>query len=212
MKKLLFFFLLTSPIIGCAQHLGFSLGTNVQNLSYTNSDGVKSEQLVGLPAAVISFSYLHTFNAKSKSKTIFNNSIALQLGYKGGQLKDKGSHLLTTWSMNFLSGSLNFVSQYGTKRKTNPFYGVGIVNDLLISGTQNRGFEQYDLTNDLKALNLSAKIFTGLSYRISDEASCSLELNYLHGLRNIERNQKQSALLHAWQLSATLFLQLKNKK
>jgi hypothetical protein len=210
--KWLIIFLAVVPTIGFTQQVGFSLGTNMQNLAYTNSAGVKSEQLVGLPAASISFSYMQRLQKKSRSKALQNNYLVLQAGYKTGQLKDKGSHLLTTWSMNFISGSLNFVSQHNTKRKTNPFYGAGVVNDLLISGTQNRGFEQYDLTNDLKSFNLSAKIFTGLSYRISDEANCSLELNYLRGLRNIEKSQGQSALLHAWQLSATLFLHLKNKK
>jgi hypothetical protein len=196
--------------VAVAQQIGFGLGTTIQNLSYTNSDGVKADQLTGLPAAAISFSYLQTL--KTKSKAAFSNSIMVQLGYKGGYLKDEGSHLLTTWSMNFLSASAGFVSHHNSKRKTNPFFGAGIVTDALISGTQNRGFEQYDLTDDLKILNLSAKIFTGLSYKISNEANCSLELNYLRGFRNMEKSAEQSAMLHAWQLSATLFFQLKKTK
>ncbi|NBP67939.1 MAG: hypothetical protein EBU52_04275, partial [Cytophagia bacterium] len=148
--------------VAMAQQIGFGLGTTIQNLSYTNSDGVKADQLTGLPAAAISFSYLYAL----KTKSAFANSMLAQLGYKGGHLKDEGSHLLTTWSMNFLSASAGFVSHHNSKRKTNPFFGAAIVTDVLISGTQNRGFEQYDLTDDLKILNLSAKIFTGLSYKI----------------------------------------------
>lgn len=212
MKKFLCILLIVTPVVAYSQQLGFNLGTNLQNLAYENSSGVKSAQLIGLPAATISFSYLHNLPGKGKSKGSWNNYLIAEVGYKGGQLKDKGSHLLTTWSMNFLSGSLNFVSQLNTKRKANPFFGAGIVSDLLISGTQNRGFEQYDLTNDLKSVNMSAKIFTGLLYHISDEASCAIQVNYLRGLLNIEKSQGQPALLHAWQLSATLFLELKSKK
>lgn len=201
---------LVVPSVVVAQQIGFGLGTTIQNLSYTNSDGVKADQLTGLPAAAISFSYLHTL--KTKSKAAFSNSIMAQLGYKGGHLKDEGSHLLTTWSMNFLSASANFISQHNSKKRANPFFGVGIVNDVLISGTQNRGFEQYDLTDDLKVLNVGAKIFTGLSYKISNEANCSLELNYMRGFRNMEKSADQSALLHAWQLTATLYFQLKKQK
>lgn len=208
MKQVVITMLLIIPSIAFAQQVGFSLGTTIQNLSYINSDGVKSDQLKGLPAASISFSYLQALQAKGS----FANSVMAQVGYKGGHLKDKGSHLLTTWSMNFLSASAHFISQKKSKRKANPFFGAGIVSDFLMSGTQNRGFEQYDLTNDLKTLNLSAKILTGLSYTISKESSCSLDLSYMRGFRNMEKSAEQSALLHAWQLSATLFFQLKKAK
>ncbi len=90
------------------------------------------------------------------------------------------------------------------------FFGGGFVTDYLLSGTQNRGFNQYDLEEHLEPFNLSVTAEIGLSYDVSEEVYATIGLAYLRGLTNVEQDPGQKALIHGWRLSIALFFELTN--
>lgn len=198
----------------CAQSkVSFSIGSNYSQVRFRNSAGDLNENLRGLPAAKISLAYEHALE-KANARKEFDPSdhIGVSLGYKSGQFKDKASHVLTTWTTNYISVGVDYFHRTGSKKPIHFMYGGGLVNDFLTSGVQSRGFEQYDLSQDIRAKNFSAALHTGLFYRISDFSQCALKLSYLKGLTNIEKDENQTARLNAWQLSAVVFFDLTKRK
>jgi hypothetical protein len=204
---------LTTTHANAQSKVSFSIGGNYNQVRFRNSAGVLNENLRGLPAVNVALAYEHALE-KIGSRSEFNpsNHVGVSLGYKSGQFKDKGSHVLTTWSTNYLSSSLGYFHRTGSKKPIHFMYGGGIVYDFLISGVQSRGFEQYDLSQDIKKANLSVAAHSGLFYRISDFSQCALKISYLKGLTNIEKDENQSARFNAWQLSAVVFFDLTKRK
>jgi hypothetical protein len=193
--------------------VSFAIGGNYNQVRFRNSNGNLNEDLRGLPAVNVSLGYEHALEKVNTSNDSDpTNHIGLTLGYKSGQFKDKASHVLTTWTINYLSTSVDYFHRSGSKKPMHFMYGTGLVNDFLVSGVQSRGFEQYDLSQDLQKSNLSFALHSGLFYRISDFSQCALKVSYLKGLTNIEKDTSQSARLNAWQLSAIIFFDLSKRK
>jgi hypothetical protein len=193
--------------------VGFSIGGNFNRIRFKNSEGVVNGNLKGLPGAAVAICYQsEILRSKTERRYKPTNFLSVELGYKSGQFTDKGSQVLTTWSLNYLSTGLAFKHYRSSKKNVNPFYAGGFISDFLISGVQSRGFEQYDLTEDIKKINLSITAEAGLLYTISDKAHCSLSLAYLRGLSNLEKDSDQKAMIHAWKLSATVFFNLKKEQ
>jgi len=210
MKYLLLFFLVFYSLSAQAQNrVGFSFGGNFSQIRFINSDDVVNKDLKGLPGTTATFFYQHDISNKKKQKHAASNLAGFELGYKSNRLQNNASNLLTVWNMHYLTGSLTFRHNSNSKHKASPFYGGGLVVDYLMSGTQNRGFNQFDITEDLKPLNVSLTLETGLMYHISDEANASLRLAYLRGLANLEKDPGQQAYIHAWRLSIAVFFNLK---
>lgn len=215
MKKyyLLVLLNLLFAIVSAQSKVSFSIGGNYNQVRFRNSSGELNKDLRGLPAVKVSLGYEHALEKKNTQKGFGpSNHVGLSLGYKAGQFKDKSSHVLTTWALNYLSGSLEYFHRTSSKRPTHFMYGGGVVSDFLISGVQSRGFEQYDLGQDIRKNNISIAIHSGLFYKISDFSQCALKLSYLKGLTNVEKDQNQSAILNAWQLSAVVFFDLSKRK
>ena len=194
------------------RRVGFSIGGNYSDIRFKNSAGDVNENLKGLPGASITAYYQFEI-LKRKTEKRFNpsNFLSPEIGYKSSQFSDKGSNVLTTWSLNYLSTGLAIKHYRNSKKTVNPFYGGGFITDFLISGVQSRGFEQYDLTENIKKINVSITAEAGLLYTISDNAHCSLSLAYLRGIYNLEKDPGQTAMIHAWKLSATVFFNLKTR-
>jgi|GEM_PF-3031826 len=209
--KYLFLFLLPvfSLPIYAQSWVGFSFGGNFSQVRFTNSDGVVNKNLKGLPGTTATVFYQRSIS-KEKKMYSATNLIGFELGYKSSRVQDKASSLLTIWNMHYLTNSLTFRHNSNSKRKANPFYGGGVVLDYLMSGTQNRGFNQFNITEDIKPLNVSVTVETGLNYHISDDANTTLRLAYLRGLANLEKDPSQQAYIHALRLSITLFFNLKD--
>lgn len=191
--------------------VGFSIGGNYNTIRFKNSAGEVNDNLKGLPGAAITMYYqVEVLKSKIEKRFKPSNLLSVELGYKSGHFSDKGSQVLTTWSLNYLSTGLAFKHYRSSKKSVNPFYGGGFISDFLVSGVQSRGFEQYDLTDDIKKINLSITAEAGLLYTISDKSHCSLSLAYLRGLSNLEKDPGQKAMIHAWKLSAAVFFNLNN--
>jgi len=212
MKYLFLFFFTLSLLPANGQSwVGFSFGGNFSQIRFKNSDGAVNIDLQGLPGTTATIFYQRDIAKNKKVRYSATNLIGFELGYKSNRIQDNASGLLTIWNMHYLTGSLTFRHNSNSKRKANPFYGGGLVLDYLMSGTQNRGFNQFDITEDLKPLNLSLTLETGLKYHISDEVNASIRLAYLRGIANLEKDPGQQAYIHAWRLSIAIFFKLENK-
>jgi hypothetical protein len=189
--------------------IGIGISANYLQVSYINSQGVKSDKLSGLPGAGAFFLFDKVVANKSSR---LEKHIVGNVGYRTSAFKDNDANLLTKWSVNFLETSVALKLVQQSKRTVAPMFMGGLSHHYLIAGTQSRGFEQYDLTNNLRRQSFNVLGAFGLSYRISQENSCALILSYTRGLSNMERDQNQNAKFHVWQLSTSVMLGITKKK
>lgn len=189
--------------------IGFSAGGNYTQVVYKNSSGERYNSLKGLPGFGVG-AILESGVGSKQSR--FLSALQLKLGYKSSQFKDGQSNLLNTWSINSVSASTGFVLSRNARKTLNEFYGIEVIHDFMVSGIQNRGFIQYDLSDALKKYNMSVALTSGLNYTISDFSHCSLWISYSRGLSNLERDVNQTARFHAWMLSAAVYFSLHKSK
>ncbi len=186
--------------------IGLSIGANHSQLRYRDSDGNLDKNLKGLPVGTASILFQRELRDNTKSSGYHNSSLfSTELGYKTNKIKDKSSTLLTTWSLQYLSGNILFIKRENSRNTVNPYYGGGVAFDWMVNGKQNLGFEEYNLSEDLNAFNLSLVGEFGLTYFISLDAMGSLGLSYSRGLSNLEKGPNEQALLHAIKLTLTVF-------
>lgn len=191
--------------------VGLGIGASTSRLEFTGTDGIRNRDLAGLPGVSTSFFYQQKVSKKNQKKFSSKTVLSTELGFKSARIKDRESSLLTTWSMQYLTGNLTLRRRVGSKHKVNSFYGVGLFTDYLLSGTQNKGFEQFDLTNDLRRRVAGVIAEFGLSYYHSDDSYSTLKLSYLHGISNLEKDPGQKAFLYVLKISASVFFEFNSK-
>jgi len=191
--------------------IGFGAGGNIGHVKFREGGQRTEHELGSLPGSVIAISY-HVALASGKTKKGKSaQHVVLDASYKSVSVKDNSSHLLTTWSFGFLSFAPNYQYTLVSKKRVTPFFSGGFAIDYLVNGMQSRGFEQYDLTDEIRRVNVSATLAAGLKYQVSENAHTSLRLGHLRGLRNLENDADQTAYLHGWQLSAAIVFELHKK-
>jgi len=208
MKKLLIAGLLLTGFFTYGQKtwVGFSIGANHSQLRYKNTKGVLDENLKGIPGGTASiFLQTQVFDKKKSARYPAATLLSTEIGYKSTKIKDKASTILTTWSLHYLTANLTLRRKANSKKKVNPFYGGGLVADWFASGTQNLGFEQYDLKEELQPLNFSITAEAGLTYFVGDDSFGTLGLSYLRGISNLETSPDEQALLHSIKISMAIF-------
>lgn len=191
--------------------IGFGAGGNIGNVKFREGGKSTEHELRSLPGSVIAISYHLALAGGKTKKGKSAQHIVLDASYKSVSVKDNSSHLLTTWSFGFLSFAPNYQYTLVSKKRVTPFFSGGLAIDYLVNGMQSRGFEQYDLTNEIRRVNVSANVAAGLKYQVSENAHTSLHLGHLRGLRNLETDVNQTAYLHGWQLSAAIVFELHKK-
>jgi len=188
--------------------VGIGLGGHLNDVSFFNSSGVKDERIQGILSTYFSFYLAHDLGQR-RGPDISRNTLFFQAGYKKGVSRNKESSVLEKWTIDNLSTSLTFRRMIQSRRLVNPYLGAGLGVDLITGAAQQEGFEQYDLTDDLKRVNVSAIAEAGLTYFISHDIYGTLGASYLHGLTNLEKNPAQTAHVHGWKVGIDIFFQLK---
>lgn len=192
--------------------VGVGIGANQSQLQYTNSLGIKDENLRGLPGVNASFFFLQRVSKKKAKRFPPKTILSTEFGYKSIKIKDTKSSLLSTWSLQYLTGNIILRKHINSKHAVNAFYGGGLALDYLLSGSQTEGFEQFDLTEDLKRSNTSLTAEFGITYFQSHDSFSELKFSYLRGLSNLEKSNDQKALLSAFKISGSVFFELTNKR
>ncbi|MEM7297377.1 MAG: hypothetical protein AAF391_03825 [Bacteroidota bacterium] len=212
MKKLFVILLFFPGLLAGQQRLGFGIGTTQSFLRFSSDTGSATNDLVGTPGVTASVFYqinLSSYKGARGSKP--GNYVSLEAGIKSSKLKDKQSTIATTWDIRYISGTLTYRRQKNSKGKVGPFYGAGLVYDVLLSGTQNRGVEQFNLKNELNSVNLGATVEAGLRYYVSSESVTTVRISYVRGFSNLEKDSGQSAYLDTIRLSIAMFFDLESK-
>ncbi|MGL1886613.1 MAG: PorT family protein [Reichenbachiella sp.] len=188
--------------------VGLGLGGNTTNARYKNGEGKLNANLNGMPGAY--FSGVVQFNLGHEGSYFKNkrmNAFVLGVGYKKGQIKDKESAILKTWQLDYIASELLFRHYIKSKKKVNPYFGGGLFADYVISGIQQEGMVQYDLTQDIKSINFGLEAEIGIDYWISHEAFGTLGFAYCHGLSNLEMSD-ESLKIHTFKIGIAIFFSL----
>ncbi len=203
------FILLTIATFSFGQKwVGIGLGGHLTDVDFTNSQGVKDSRIKGVPSTYASFYLLFDLGTVKRMDQP-KSALALEVGYKRSNSKNTESPTLETWTMDNLSTSLAFRRFFQSKRTVDPYLGAGVNLDVLLGATQQEGFSQYDLTQDLRTLNLSAIAEAGISYFISREVYGILGTTYLRGLSNLEKADGQTVRINGFKVGVSVFFQLK---
>lgn len=198
--------LLSAHLAHSQQWVGLGLGGHLTDVDFTNNAGEKDDRIKGIPSMYTSFFYQRDLGA-NKKESESRNSILLEAGYKKGTSKNSESTTLETWTMDFISVGMQFRHYVGTKSPVSPFFGIGGTLDYLFAGVQQEGLEQYDLTGDLKSINLGVVGESGLSYYIDQNVISTLSLSYTRGITNMEEGN-QTARISGFRLGLGIFFQL----
>lgn len=188
---------------------GLGAGGNQAFNYFENSEGVKNETIQGVPGAYVSF-YFQAQLPKTRKDPRIQLPTALmhfELSYKKSVMEDKSQALINRWSLDYLSFSAGYRYVFTSKKVISPFLGAGVTADWLLNGVQQRGFEQYNLKNDLNDLNLGIYPEVGVSYTISYQVLGTLGMSYMHGISNLESNG-QTSRLSGLRLGVSAFFKL----
>lgn len=204
--KLLFtlFLVLLTYKIQAQTALGFGAGGNFSQVSFKNSSGTKDKSLRGLPGITATVLYHQNLTSPVVRKKI-RHVLGMEAGYKSAKFEDKENSLLTTWQMQYITTDLSYYFFPDYTTKVGWYLGGGPTFDMLISGTQTQGFNQFNITKDLAKFNISIGIESGINYRISKEAYTSIRVAYLRGLNNLEKDPNQHSYIHSFRITALVF-------
>lgn len=191
--------------------VGLGIGASTSKLMFTDTNGLRNRDLVSLPGASASFFYHHRISKENWRRFSSTTVLSAETGFKSARIKDRESSLLTTWALQYLTGNLTIRRNVGSKHKVNMIYGAGLFADYLMSGSQSKGFEQFDLTNDLNRRAAGLITEFGVSYYQSDDSYSTLVLSYLHGMSNLEKDEGQVATLHLLNISVSVFFEFREK-
>jgi len=177
--------------------VGIDVGVNQSNVYYENSNGEQDKMIKGVPASYASLYYMHELGNTKKSKKLYDMPdylLTVEIGYKRAQSRDSDSNLLNKWTMDYFSSSIGVRHIVSTKKKIAPFIGAAFSMDWLLSGVQQIGFEQYDLTTELSQLNLGIVGEGGLKYSINHDVLGTFGVSYTYGISDLEQNEQRSRL------------------
>jgi len=177
--------------------VGLGVGANQSNVYFENSMGEQDETIKGIPSSYVSLYYMHELGSSKKTKKLYDMPdylMAIEIGYKRAQSRDSDSNTLNKWTMDYFSSTIGVRHIVSTEKKIAPFVGVGISMDWLLSGVQQIGFEQYDLTNELEKFNLGVVGEGGVKYSINHDVLGTLGVSYTYGLSDLEQNDQKSKL------------------
>jgi hypothetical protein len=188
---------MTTTLANAQSWVGLGVGGNQSSVYYKSSDGLKDKSIKGVPAAYVSV-YYQLDLAKNgnglSSRNLPSNLINTEFGFKRAMARDSDSNTLSKWTMDYFSTYLGYRHVFVSKSQVNPYFGIGMSADILLSGVQQIGFEQYDLKDDLSHLNMGVSAEGGLNYIISQEVLGILNISYNQGLTNLEKNEQKSRL------------------
>jgi hypothetical protein len=202
---------LSLPMIGCGQDwIGVSAGANLCAISYQNSSFEKYQNLQGSSGA-----FFTLFRQTRVSGTPGHKSSTLlttELGYKSNALKDISNQYLTTWGFHYITAAIGGRYYHKSPTILNPYYGAGVVADLLLAARQMSVFPQDDLTKAVRRINVGITADVGLFYELTEDTFCTFGLGYTRGFRNVEKNRDRYTLMHSWKMSVAMILTLGQKK
>jgi hypothetical protein len=206
------FFIFISVVIPtclCAQHsVGPSIGGTLSGLRYITSSGQRLSNLKGAPGFIAAIGYQHESSGKSKTaRTCFS----ADLGYQTINFRDSESHIATTWALRYTFAAVGFRLVNSKNKRVHPYAGASVAVGFLSGGSQQRGFEQYNITDNLRPINFSAGVDGGIFYNISDEAYCLFSIGYQRGLSNIEKDPQQRATVNAARVAMAVYFRLSKK-
>ena len=201
------FFALTNTLT--AQHaVGPSIGGTLSGIHYVNSSGKRLSNLKGAPGFVAAIGYHRQFSGRQKS---IRSCFTADIGYQTINIRDAESHIATTWTLRYAFASFGYRLINEKGKRVNPYAGAGAEFAYLSGGSQQRGFEEYNITENLRPVNISAVIDGGIFYNISDEAYCVFAIGYHRGLSNIEKDATQKATVSAARITMAVYFQLSKK-
>jgi hypothetical protein len=177
--------------------VGMDAGGHQSNVYYENSAGDQDKSIKGVPATYASIYYMHELVSSGNSKKLYDMPdylLTVEIGYKRAQSRDSDSNLLNRWTMDYFSTSVGVRHIVSTKKKIAPFIGAAISMDRLLSGVQQIGFEQYDLTDELSIFNLGLVGEGGLKYSINHDVLGTFGISYTYGLSDIEPDEEKGRL------------------
>lgn len=208
------FCLLFCLIVGTTAHaqywVGLGAGGNQNMIKYLDDEGVRDKGIQGVPSVYVSaFVQRALGSPKAYYQAAYINAIVTEWGYKRGVVKNNNSSELDRTTLDNLSTTITFRHMRHSKSLVNLYFGGGVFADYLISGVQERGFEQFDLTEDFKKLNFGLVADAGITYWMSHEVYGTLGLSYAKGLRNLEKGD-QTLHINNIKIGIAVFFQLKN--
>lgn len=213
MKKVFMLMLtvtISLPLTG-QKAVGIGIGANSGSVKFgTDGDNTTAQHLRGVVSGNASVQFQFSLEESWRAK-VTRSVLCAEVGYLPMKIRDDNTHLLTSWSMNFITTRLAYrhhPNSLTIGMRTNFFWGVGVSGNFLINGTQQRGFEQYNLKYELRKSGLQALAEAGLRYAISNETFSTLSLEYDHGLTNLEKDPGQRAYVRYWKVNLTLFFDL----
>ena len=190
-------FIMTAKVM-CAQGwAGIGIGTHQSNVYYENSNGDQDKSIKGVPASYVSLYYMHDFVSGGKQKKLYDMPdylLVVEMGYKKAETRDSDSQTLSKWMMDYFSSALGVRHIISTGKRVAPFVGVAFSMDMLLSGVQQIGFEQYDLTEELEKQNFGIVGEGGVKYSINHDVLGTLRISYMQGLSNLEKSSQLSRL------------------
>jgi hypothetical protein len=208
-KNLVAVLLCLSLPVSAQTWCGLGASGNLGTITYQNSQFEKHENLKGYPGAAISFLYLTRIPGTLPQKAYApNDLLTTEVGYKSTHIKDESTHL-TTWSFNYLTGSIGARHYHKPKEVMNFYFGGGIVADLLLTGTQLNPSGQYDLTRDIRRVNIGVAADVGVHYRVTEDNFCSIGIGYQRGIRSVEKDRNLRAWFHSWRITIAMVVSVK---
>lgn len=196
-----------------AQQLGVGFGGNISGIKY-KSNGQKQSEIHGLPAsnAKILLTIHHQNKKNSRKRNADRTYTLYSIGYAGARLNEKRSSISSNWMMHYLRLSMGVNRTLNYRKKVAPVFGLGISLNYLMTGQQEYGNEQFDLTSELRRTSTGITGRAGISYTASAENTINFLLGSTFGLTNIDRDLNESAKLTEWSLTAEALFRLKQKR
>jgi hypothetical protein len=205
---LIFISIITTTNLRAQHSVGPSIGGTLSGLRYITSTGQRLSNLKGAPGFIAAIGYQHESPGKSKAP---RKCISADLGYQTINFRDSESHIATTWALRYTFATVGFRLLNTKNKRVHPYAGISVAVGLLSGGSQQRGFEQYNITENIRPINVSAGIDGGILYNISDEAYCLFSIGYQRGLSNIEKDPQQRATVNVARVAMAVYFRLSKK-
>lgn len=191
------------------QSIGISVGANQPNLIFKDAEGIRNKDLKGIPGITADISYQFGLNyPEDRSRFPLLTTLQFRSGYSNYKLRDNASTIVTNWMMQYWTNSL-LLSQYlDSRKRVNPFYGIGLYLDYLIGGVQTSGFDQYNMTDSIERLSCGISGELGLTYQTSDESQIAINIGYSGGFNNLDKDEGEKAFLHSLFIQASTHFKL----
>lgn len=190
--------------------IGLRAGFDTALPKFVDSNGQKDEGLKGKTGFLASILFQRDWGQKpGYFRAVKTYSLMTKLGYKKINMSSFDNGILSNWTMNYVSSSATFryYRKY-SESSINPFAGVGLGLDYLLSGVDQYDLTFYDLTDFMKRTNIGVVIEAGVTYPLTNKAYGSVELAYIHNINNLSLDDQQEMNVSTLELTVTLLFAL----